>query len=92
MLMITFAATMRSEPELRRALATAAMDGVMRVVGSQSASGNNFSSADPAASKPRDRVKVNRFGSSGGGNDAAQQTQQTADKLGQALANRRVGG
>ncbi|MFY0646769.1 hypothetical protein [Sulfitobacter geojensis] len=76
-LMLTVAVTLRTEPQLRSALVSAAMAGAMQVTGrSVPATSPDFTAASantpPPASgtRVRDRIKINRPGS---GADAAPQ-------------------
>ncbi len=87
MLMLTIGLTLRSEPDLRRALMEAGMNGIARIAGRDSGT----QVPQPAAlGGLRDRVKVNRH-LGGATPPAANETQATADDLGRSLAARRAG-
>lgn len=88
LLMITVAATLRSEPELRRVLADAGINAMLKVTGRVAAPQLADASAVTSERMPVSQVKVNRpaIAAPSEGHDI----QATADALGQALAERRI--
>lgn len=83
-LMLTIGATLRSEPELRSALARAGMDGVMAVAG-RSQPDPRVAQISPSEKLPTSRIKVNRFGSSSGTPEAQVDAQALVQELGRAM-------
>ena len=84
-LMLTIGATLRSEPELRRALANAGMDAVMAMAsGQQSVAGSAI--ADRDSGLPKSQIKVNRFGANTASPDQTIDAQVLAQELGRAMA------
>lgn len=89
-LMVTIGATLRSEPELRRALAGAGMDAVMQMAGHQPPT-VSVAQADHDPNLPTSRVKVNRIGDPANMLDDAPSSQIIAQELARTLAAQRPG-
>jgi hypothetical protein len=84
-LMLTIGATLRSEPELRKALASAGMDAVMAVAG-RTQNSQTAALAPQSASLPKSHFKVNRFSSPVETPDQSVDPDALAAELGRALA------
>lgn len=87
-LLLTVGATLRSEPELRRALAGAGMDAVMAVAGRvvpgpQAPQG---AKVEQISNLPTSRIKVNRFKADTANPDQAIDPQALAQDVGRTLA------
>ena len=83
-LMLTIGATLRSEPELRSALARAGMDAVMATAG-RSQPDPRVAQISASEDLPTSRIKVNRFGSSSGTSETQVDAQALAQELGRAM-------
>lgn len=83
-LMLTIGATLRSEPELRSALARAGMDAVMTVAG-RSQPDPRVAQISSSEDLPKSRIKINRFGSSSGKPETQVDAQALAQELGRAM-------
>ncbi|AXI41262.1 hypothetical protein [Sulfitobacter sp. SK011] len=88
-LMLTIGAILRSEPELRRALAGAGMDAIMAVAGARQAPQQVAQATQSPTSLPKSRIKVNRFGDPDDASPASPDAQSVADDLGRSLAAQR---
>ena len=84
-LMLTIGATLRSEPELRSALARAGMDAIKATI-NQTQPAQTAALAPINSSLPKSRVKVNRFGGSFVKADQQIDAQAIANELGRAMA------
>ncbi len=84
-LMLTIGATLRSEPQLRSAIARAGMDVVLKASG-PAQSTQTASLAPDSSTLPTSRVKVNRFGTPAATPGQQLDTQALAQHLGRALA------
>ncbi len=84
-LLLTIGATLRSDPELGRALAVAGMDAVMDIAGNTQAAQMPQRGPDQTA-MPKSVVKVNRFGSPAPASDQTVDAQAMAKDLGRAMA------
>ncbi|MGC1495574.1 MAG: hypothetical protein WA790_07185 [Sulfitobacter sp.] len=84
-LMVTIGATLRSEPELRSAIARAGMDAIVAASGSTQPT-QTAALAPDNSTLPKSRVKVNRFGSPAATPDQQLDTQALAQQLGRAMA------
>lgn len=80
-LLLTIGATLRSEPELRNAIAGAGMDAVMLIAG-RSSTAPRVSPEPTAENLPTSRIKVNRHGSPPATSATQVDAQLLAEELG----------
>jgi hypothetical protein len=92
MLMLLVGFVLRVEPDLRTALAEAAMDGMTRMTGRDAPQATE-GGAPTQSALPRDRVKVNRFGVQDADSASAsrESAQAQAEAIGQRLRSVQVG-
>lgn len=91
-LMLCIGVILRSEPQLRQDLMIAGMDAIAKVTGTKAGPSPAAPEGDAVAAqndqRPRDRIKVNRYGAAPQELDA----QGLADQVGKTLSSRPVGG
>lgn len=90
-LMLCIGVILRSEPQLRQDLMYAGMDAIAKVTGTKANPSPAALQVEAAApqntQRPRDRIKVNRYGAAAQDQDV----QGLAEQVGKTLSNRPVG-